>query len=362
MFLGIREDEVKEPESAAPELDLKRLRPYTFQCPQSHIVDGSPGQQVGVAVLGPSGSSKTHMLPGLVRELFDLSTLRPVGVTLSNSLYGNPKLSHDVVEVYRRGRALGPTPPGKLLGPFSYKMQIGRGRRDPDPLRYSLLLYDIAGEDLAGIMKVVEKAPFMLRCRALMVLIDPYEFLPSQFESEPVSDRARVDAARDVRGGIQVIAETLEEAWQVSSARDLDIPICFVLAKADAIDWTGDYDWAAQTSNVISAVRDGGSLRSALVASSDLTRHAFAQLGGELVIDEIEDSFSPEMIRFAAASATSSMPLTFDDAPHWADDPAPNGVGLSLLHLLDVAGLMPQSVAKPDPVSRASGDEATGDD
>ena len=340
-----------EPRPApGPNLEgIDRLRDYTFRCPNGHVVDGNSGDQFGLAVLGASGASKSHMLPAIVRELETMSALRKLGVKLRPALYANPKLAEDMIEVYRLGRRLPPTPAGEMLGPFGYKLNTGRRERNGAEPDYSLLLFDIAGEDLGAIARIVEAAPYILLCRALMVLIDPVDFLPTAFKAAPMSDREKLDAASDVRAGIRVIAETLGEVWEVESSRELSIPVCFAISKADSVEWPSDFDWAAQTRQVIDATSGGMDLSECLQAYSDATRNALEDLGGELVIDEIEECFSPDTIRFVAASATSTMPTDAPDANgrEWVDEPEPNGVALGILHLLDLAGAGPRPAAVP---------------
>jgi hypothetical protein len=335
----------KEPVQDGPNVDrLKDLRAYDFECPKGHRVDGNPGTPFGIAVLGGSGASKSHWLPAIVREMDHMSALRKLGVRLSDALYPNPQLPQSVTEVYERCRQLPATPRGEMLGPFGCKLMIGGKIGDRDAQKYAMQLYDIAGEDLAAIASIAEKAQFIAFSRGLIVLIDPVEFLPTQFDAGPVGERLRLDAGRGIRSGIRAITETLTEIWAVSSPRDLEIPICFVLAKADAIDWTGEFDWSGQTDAVVAAGAGDGDTRAALLASSEETRDAFDRLGGELVIDEVEESFNPEFVRWSAASATSTMP-TLGQGPadrDWMDEPQPRGVALSVLQILDAAGEIPQ--------------------
>ena len=272
-----------------------------------------------------------------------MSALRKLGVRLSDALYPSPQLPQSVTEVYERCRQLPATPRGQMLGPFGCKLTIGQGVGDREAQRYAMQLFDVAGEDLAAIANIAEQAQFVAFSRGLIVLVDPVEFLPTQFDTGPVADRLRLDAGRGIRKGIRAIAETLTEIWEVPSPLDLEIPLCFVLAKADAVEWTGEFDWSGQTDAVVAGAGDGDT-RAALLASSEVTRDAFEQLGGELVIDEVEETFNPEFIRWSAASATSTMP-TLGQGPaerDWVDEPQPCGVALSVLQILDAAGEVPQ--------------------
>jgi hypothetical protein len=332
------------PRTATPEPDKERLRKfraYTFYCPEGHFVDGSPGEQFGLAILGASGSSKSHMLPAIVCELEELSVLRKLGIRLTPGLYPNKKLAGDVSEVYQYCHRLPPTKPGQMLGPFGYKLRTGTDSAGK-PKQCSLLLFDIAGEDLGELARIADVAAYVIRCKALLVLIDPTEFMPTDFTSGPVNPRSRRRAASEVRAGIRVLAEALAQAWGVSSSREVPISICFAVSKADAVQWPADFDWAAQTTQSISAVDGDIPLTEALTAFSAATEKALGDLGGELIIDEVEECFHPDRVRYVAASATSTMPIqpADGDGREWVDDPEPNGVALGILHLLDLAGMV----------------------
>jgi hypothetical protein len=325
---------------------LRKLRAYTFYCPQGHFVDGSPGEQFGLAILGASGSSKSHMLPAIVCELEELSALRKLGIRLTPGLYPNKKLAGDVSEVYQYCHRLPPTKPGQMLGPFGYKLRTGADSSG-NPEQYSLLLFDIAGEDLGELARIADAAAYVIRCRALIVLIDPTEFMPTDFTSGPVTPRSRRRAASEVRAGIRVLAEALAQAWDVSSSREVPISICFAISKADAVHWPNDFDWASQTGQVINSVNGGMPLRESLTAFSDATKKALDELGGELVIDEVEECFHTDRVRFVPVSATSTMPVqpADDEGREWVDDPEPNGGALGVLHLLDLEEMVSKSLA-----------------
>lgn len=325
---------------------LRRLRAYVFYCPKGHKVDGNTGEQFPLAVLGASGASKSHILPALVYELEDKRALSKLGITLTDALYSDPKIALDVRDLYRQGRKLNRTTPGTLLGPFGYKLTI---RRVEERLRkLSLILFDVAGEDLQGIVKIAEKAQFILLCEALVILIDPVGVLPTDFESNVTSERARVHAANDVRAGIRVIADTLAEVWGVESSHDLRIPVCFVLAKADSIRWADGFPWSTQTGDVIRAAgEEDGDVETALAESSAAARQAFLATGGDLIVEEIEELFDDRWVRWVAASATSAMPKDGEESPEmeWQDYPDPNGVALSFLQLLDMSGVLASRAA-----------------
>lgn len=337
----------KQSRSSPRVINVERLQRFIFKCPQGHLVDGNRGTQFPIAVLGGSGASKSHFLPAIIRDLDELRTLSKVGVTLGPSLYTNSKISDDADEIYRQHRLLDPTPTDiGVLGPYGYRLKIASRQRDPKPDELSLLLFDVAGENLADIMRVAESARFLLLSEAIVVLIDPDRFLPSSFDDQAhVSPQKRTNAAIDVRKGIRVIIDTIAEAWS-TPASSLTVPFCFVVAKADAVEWKSGFNWDEQTKIVMGCAGNGMSLSNALFQASENARAALLELGGDLVVDEIESVLETQWVRFAVASATSTMPIAHaerDGGSAWMTEPEPNGVGLAILQALDMAGILPES-------------------
>lgn len=370
-FLGLK----TTPEPAGRTLDLTRLQRYTFKCPQGHAVDGNRGVQFPLAILGASGASKSHFLPAIVRELDDLRTLSDVGVTLGTSLYANSKITDDASEIYRQNRVLDATPMDDgVLGPYGYKLKVGNGPKDATPKEMSLLLFDVAGESLADVMRLAEAARFVLMSEAILVLIDPEKFLPSSFDDGATPSGRRVNAAVDVRKGIRVILESLSEAWSTQSSA-LNVPICFVVGKADAVEWPADFNWEDLSKDTLAEIQAGADITTSLQAASDAVRKALIDLGGETVVDEVESELDTKWVRFAAASATCAMPKSFESMPGsstaasasmsglivprsaettgWMSEPEPLGVGLALLQAFDMAGILPDTLtaAQPDVVT-----------
>jgi hypothetical protein len=308
---------------------LNRLKDWTFTCPRGHAVDGNRGMQIPLAVVGSSGSSKSHILPGLIWETNLLRALAPLGISLRQGTFTSSQLSYSSRQLYNDRKILPPTPPDAVSGPFGYRLTIREGS---DESRYSLLLFDVGGEALSSITKISEQAPFVLLSQGIIVLIDPQHVVSTGFDGPDagINERERVIAAADVRDSIMMVVDALEELYG-SPMKHIPIPTCFVVAKADSLNW--NFNWAAETSEVISETLAKGNLHSALTESSERVKQAFAQFGGEVIIDEIRERFDTSRVRFATASATSEMP-----GPDGWDNPTPAGISLSLLHILEMLG------------------------
>jgi len=307
--------------------NLARLKDWTFTCPQGHTVDGNRGYQIPLAVVGSSGSTKSHFIPGLIWETSLLRALSPLGVTLRTGQFTSSQLSYSVRQLYEEKKVLPPTPPDKVAGPYGYRLTIRSGSADT---RYSLLLFDVGGEALSSIAKIGEQAAFVLLAQAIIVLIDPQEVVSTSFDpvDAGIVNRQRVIAAAKVRDSITLVADALEELWDMSMTQ-VPIPLCFVVAKADSVGWS--YDWDTETSKIVAGVSEGRGLREILLESSERVKREFGNFGGHLIVEEIEDRFSPSRVRFAVASATSEMPLDGG----W-ENPTPAGTSLALLHVLDM--------------------------
>jgi len=307
--------------------NLNRLRDWTFKCPKGHVVDGNRGYQIPLAVVGTSGSSKSHFLPGLIWETSLMRVLSPFGVTLRTGQFTRSELSYSMKQLYEEKKVLQPTDPTAVEGPFGYRLTV---RENDEDTRYSLLLFDVGGEALSSIARIGEHAAFVLLAQGLIVLIDPHRVVRTGFDAIDGGPTAReqVIAAANVRDSITFIADALEELWE-QPMKQIPVPACFAVAKADSLAWT--FDWQAETKQVAQRVRQDGNLRAALADSSDRVREAFVDFGGALIVEEIEDRFDRSKVRFAAASATGEMA----EDQTWAD-PKPDGISLTLLHLLDM--------------------------
>lgn len=312
--------------------NIARLKDWTFTCPRGHTVDGNRGLQIPLAVVGSSGSSKSHILPGMIWETNLLRALSRLGITLRQGPFTSSQLGYSSRQLYNERKILPPTEADAVSGPFGYRLSIREGMNES---RYSLLLFDVGGEALSSITKISEQAPFVLLAQGLIVLIDPQHVVSTQFDSADagINERERVIAAADVRDSITLIVDALEEMWD-GSMQNIPIPACFVVAKADSLSWS--FDWAAETGRVIEETLNGIDLHKALTDSSERVREQFAQFGGELIVEDIEERFASSRVRFAAASATSEMP----GADGW-ENPTPAGISLALLHILEMLGRVP---------------------
>jgi hypothetical protein len=337
-----------EPDTGTkPDLQqIRRLRAWTFTCPHGHNVDGNRGTSLPIAVVGETGSSKSHFLPGLVWELDSKRALGPLGISLREAIYTKVDLVQSMSLIYESLKVVDPTPAGRLLGPYGYRLSIRHGDQDE---RYSLLLFDVAGEDLGSIVRIAENAKFILMCRGLIILIDPVGILPTQFDLYIGAEQARRIHLNSVRKGISRLADTLEEIYHKSSHL-LDIPVAVVVAKADCIQW--QLEWQHHTAAVLEAFRNGASVSDSLGQVSQSVKEALEASSAELLVQEVSERFDQRVTRYVAASATSEMPFKQDPEGEacWTE-PDPNGTALALLHILDMIGAL-KRVHKSGPERR----------
>ena len=198
--------------------NIERLRDWEFSCPKGHRVEGNRGRQLPIGVLGPSGSSKSHFLPGLLWETEVLQALHPWSVRLEAGRFTMPDLEAAKVTVYRNGQQLPSTPPTKVIGPFGYRVAVGPSRPSED---YLLILYDVGGEALSQV-RVSETRLLSSFCpRRCASLSIPSIFCPPRStltasRPAPGSDSSRPPTSAGVSS--QVV-NALEEIWGRSAAR-----------------------------------------------------------------------------------------------------------------------------------------------
>jgi hypothetical protein len=297
---------------------IEVLKDWTFKCPNDHEVDANAGPPLPLAVVGEPGASKTHFLPGLVYEMYDLNRLAKIGVRLRHTAYVNPTLETRKQRLYEFGERLPRTRGGSLDGPYGYKLvvrtEVDEGRKD---LEYILQLFDVAGENFDTIVQIASNAKFIYLCRGFIVLLDPSGLVSTAFDMGEQTRAAAVRTQANVRKSIGVLADALEYVWR-RPVKELGIPICFVVAKADSVDW--GFDYRSQTEEVVARIAAGESPTAVLTEASTAAQDAFVAVGGDHVVDEILERFDENYVRFAAASATSEMPLRSE-----AEDPGAQG-------------------------------------
>jgi hypothetical protein len=310
-------------------LETEHLQPFAFRCPEGHPVDGNLGDPFPIAIAGASGASKSHFLPAIVRDLHQLRTLRAQGVQLERLVYGSMRLAREVAEVYDERRVLAATRVGRgLAGPYAYRLRFGQ----QNEVERSLLLFDIAGEAFADPIRIGHDATYLLLCRVVIYLVDPVGLVRTKFDDQPLQPASQFEATLSVRRGIETIVETLEEA-RSDLAQEHPIPICVVIAKADAVHWPPSFDWGTEAAPVEG--KDPRSWTDSLEARSESVRAALTSIGAGSLVEQVHELRGTRPIRFAVASATSVMPDA-SDLQQWAGQPEPRGIALVMQHVLDL--------------------------
>lgn len=322
----------------------EKLKGWRFQCPKGHSVDGNPGEQFVLSVIGAAGSSKSHVLPGLLWETDALERLEPLGIALRKGLYSDIGLEAGQRDVFQHNMVLPATNPEAVLGPYGYRLSIP-GTRGTQPYEMSLLLFDVGGEAVSDARRIGEVAKFVLLSNSILYLLDPDGLFPTKFDpdgQEP-SGNARTAAMRQRVDAVDQMADALSSIW---GSEMRQVPLVLAIAKSDSLVW--NFSWDLETEQVIDEAKSHG-IQAALTSSSDRVREALRSLGGDRIVNEVERRFPQDRVRYAAVSATSQMPSVVDgqdiheampDEKVW-DEPSPNGISLALLHALECAGVIP---------------------
>jgi hypothetical protein len=313
--------------SSTLELQIEHLRPFTFLCPHGHRVDGDLGSPLPIAIAGVSGASKSHFLAAFERELSQLRVLHEHGIRVRRPLYGDHSLGVDATDVYERNRVLPRTPTTDIRGPFGFSV------RAPSHDERLLLLFDVAGEAFGDALQIAASAPHLFACRALIYLVDPVGLLPTLFEREP-AEHVRIEALIAARRGAESIADALATARGIGDGSPVELPVCVVVAKADAVRWPQSFDWYEEATSVGAF---SGKPSVELSKRSEHVREILELLAGAAIVADIEGLFTPELVRFACVSATSAMPANGG----WTDTPSPRGTGLVLQHVLNLLEMSP---------------------
>jgi len=341
---------------------LEVLKNWSFVCPRTHLVDGTSGRTFPLAVVGRSGASKSNFVPAIPWEIKTLGSLDRLEITLLPPIWKLGKVLTDVgsnadplvdlqdasiateddaeeqlssdldtqiESIFVRGKVPPPTKANVgVQGPFAYRLAIENGK--PRQQNLALYLFDVPGEYFEDLNSIANDSSFILLAQALTVLIDPVGLVPSKTQEDLISPQLQAIALSEA---IELITRIADAFKSVFNTRKAEVPICFVLAKADSVSTS--YAWERETERIASSGL--GELQSTLSEASASSRTAFSELGLDRLLHSIDAQFDQQLTRFAFASATSQekTPGSGDQADSW-DYPIPNGVGITVLHALDL--------------------------
>jgi len=319
---------------------IDALRGWTFHCPadEPHAVDGNAGLAFPVAIVGRSGASKSHFVPAIPWEVKVLGSLDPLDIVLQEPIWKTedaPDLGPDISEIFVEHRVPPATKADEVgvRGPYTYRLFVQRGR-DREKL-LSLYLFDAPGEFFEKIEVIADQSPYLLLARSVIVLLDPSDLVDTRGQERLLTTNEKNIALSDSADLVNRIADAFKQTYAVD---DFPVPVCFVLAKADAIDTR--FGWSGETASVIEEAREHpGQLGRILRDASDRARDACRDLGLDRIVRSIEAQYPSELTRFALASATSQSVSSSGSDRAW-EDPVPNGVGLALLQLLSMTGVL----------------------
>jgi hypothetical protein len=341
---------------ATPDADTADTTPEPANGP--HRVDGNAGLSFPVAVIGRSGASKSHFVPALPWELRILATLDELDVVLEDPVWkgpDDPDLTPEINNIFIHHRVpISTRAAVGVRGPYAYRLTVDRGLESERLL--SLFLFDTPGEFFENLNTIATYSPYIVLARSVVILLDPDGLVVRRGKGGRPSPKDSALAITDAIALITRVADAFREEFH---SDEFPVPVCIALAKADSI--VTDFRWNVETERVISEFGEGRAIRDILVDSSSRAREEFLNLGLERIVRAIEAKFPSDGVRYCFSSATSEsativkpdstdpshqaqpfeaesderMATTYDPRRKWVN-PTPNGVGMSLLQVLDM--------------------------
>ncbi|NDD29863.1 MAG: hypothetical protein EB084_16530 [Proteobacteria bacterium] len=197
-----------------------------------------------VAMIGAKETGKSHYMAVLIHELqhrvgsalkssltsLDDRTLRRYDRDFARHLYGRSE-TIEVTQSSSHNEA--------LRYPMLFKMSLPGKRKwfwsPPTPRTMSLAFFDTAGEDLENLdaASLSVDARYVARSAALIVLIDPLQFLPVR---EALGDSRPLPAINGDPVDVLVKVDRLiRETHGIGAAERINTPVAVALSKIDAV-------------------------------------------------------------------------------------------------------------------------------
>ncbi len=260
-----------------------------------------------IAVVGITGSGKTVYLSQLMNYIEDY---------LTKANLAAPGL-HDELEAYvkkheiRRNSALPKgTLPGLLTPPLPINVRDMKTKRD-----FTLVFYDIAGENCVKPDKMKKFGPFIVNANAILMIIDPEQFtglfrLPVEDDDEEITRPSKV-----VKAMYNAFLAHIQ-----GNDGNCTIPIAIALSKSDMLrDY---YESTYRQSDIFKNIdyssyesyrkgNRGLAYEDCRNVSEDLKELLKSDTRGETLINEVSASF--DKIAYFAFSALNSKPKKMKD-------------------------------------------------
>lgn len=208
-------------------------------------------ETLNIAIVGDTSSGKTHYIAVLIDQLkrgvivqAGSGSSRLISLDQETDRRYRDRYYKPIIEE-RDARTAG-TQRGKFDAagvpipsePLVYQLTLSSNATSP-ARAVNLLFYDIAGEDIADSISIVQFGEYILRADAILYLADPVTMervrqqLPAYLQPDPASISAR--SAHEV---LTTIMYRFEQYQRVQPGERVDVPTAIILSKSDLLRYT----------------------------------------------------------------------------------------------------------------------------
>ena len=296
---------------------------------------------VSIALTGAPGSSKTHYLTTLLKEIVRTQALQDWGIERVLADPGSrtdKRFDHDMYSPMFRERTTIRRTDAEVskrnpedsahLNPFVLELSARAGSGASSCL---LLLYDIAGESLSDRGQRIEFAPYVHQADGIIYLVDPLGLPEVETWVTDLPDgnglkQTLVEEARGQENQADILTGLNVELRQnaKSSAARIDTPLAVVLAKADLlVEYFEDVRWMLQGSEkpvapeFFAPLAGGGSIWSGSDVACQQTVRRILEGTGAHDILAAADAFDPLFLRSCAAIGTIPRNREIESLKPW---------------------------------------------
>jgi GTPase SAR1 family protein len=222
-------------------------------CPSCHrlLPEHEMDRTLNIAIVGDTSSGKTHFIAVLIDQL-KRGLLMQAGNDGMRLISLSPETDRKYMSEYytpilqNRDARMGGTARGTFSAsgtpvtsdPLIYQLMLHDNRTNITQT-VNLLLYDIAGEEIADSTLIVQFGEHILRADAIIYLADPMtiekvrEQLPSHLQ--PGSQEVSARSAHEVLANVMY---RFEQYQRIAPGTNIEVPTAIMLSKSDLLKYT----------------------------------------------------------------------------------------------------------------------------
>ncbi len=210
-----------------------------------------------IALVGGNYSGKSHYIAVLIDQLKQMQQVVGASVLEENQTIEDTYKRDYYDPLFNKQTMFAGTIQGREYNPLVYTLDFSVNQNSSRSRPVNLIFYDVAGEDIAQHVRMVDYARFVLHANAIIFLADPLTMPAIENRILPTYRKPNLAI---IRRSSEVLAWVVQqyERFHGTEGR-VSIPVAITLSKSDLLQYIKRQpQWAFFTSPAYSDLHDGG--------------------------------------------------------------------------------------------------------